>query len=488
MTSIGFTRIQFTPDLMPSDVTGASIYNQRDADFEFRPGPIFTNLLLADEINRAPPKTQAALLEAMQERQVTIEGTTHLLAPPFLVLATQNPIEYEGTYPLPEAQLDRFLLRLGVGYPEREQEWEVLERRLERTVDDIELEPVVGRDELLEMQRAVEQVHVDRSVGMYMVDLVAATRTANGVQVGASPRGSLALLKLSRCRAAIEGRDYVTPDDVKSVAVPALAHRLALRPELWVQRLRPDDIVQRAARPRPDAEGRAGARSRARAGRGVTRAATPKLGAYAALAGTGLLAALVLGRPELAALAAPFAVVLAAGLSLAEPPRVRAWLELDRERQVEGEEVTAQLELAAESAVPGLELLLDLPDGVESLGENPQRRHLDWDERPEIELPAPLLALGRLPGRRAAASRPGPVRAARLRAEARPPAAAEDLPARRRAGKAVAPARDADVRRECRRRAHGARGSSSPTCGPSSRATAFAASTGARPPAAASRG
>jgi MoxR-like ATPase len=179
----------------------------------------------------------------MQERQVTIEGTTHLLAPPFLVLATQNPIEYEGTYALPEAQLDRFLLRLGVGYPDREQEWEVLERRLERTVDEIELEPVVGRDELLEMQRAVEQVHVDRSVGMYMVDLVAATRTANGVQVGASPRGSLALLKLSRCRAAIEGRDYVTPDDVKSVAVPALAHRLALRPELWVQRLRPDDIV-----------------------------------------------------------------------------------------------------------------------------------------------------------------------------------------------------------------------------------------------------
>jgi MoxR-like ATPase len=244
VTSIGFTRIQFTPDLMPSDVTGASIYNQREADFEFRPGPIFTNRLLADEINRAPPKTQAALLEAMQERQVTIEGTTHLLAPPFLVLATQNPIEYEGTYALPEAQLDRFLLRLGVGYPEREQEWEVLERRLERTVDEIELEPVVGRDELLELQRAIEQVHVDHSVGMYMVDLVAATRTANGVQVGASPRGSLALLKLSRCRAAIEGRDYVTPDDVKSVAVPALAHRLALRPELWVQRLRPDDIVQ----------------------------------------------------------------------------------------------------------------------------------------------------------------------------------------------------------------------------------------------------
>ncbi len=210
--SMRFARIQFTPDLMPSDVTGSSIFNQREADFEFRPGPIFTNLLLADEINRAPPKTQAALLEAMQERQVTIEGVTHPLAPPFLVLATHD-------------------------------EWEVLERRLERAADEVELDPVVGRDELLEMQRAVEQVHVDRSVGLYMVDLVAATRSASGVQVGASPRGSLALLKLSRCRAALSGRDYVIPEDVKAVAVPALSHRLTLRPELWVQRLRPDDIV-----------------------------------------------------------------------------------------------------------------------------------------------------------------------------------------------------------------------------------------------------
>ena len=243
VTSIGFTRIQFTPDLMPSDVTGSSIFNQRESDFEFRAGPIFTNLLLADEINRAPPKTQAALLEAMQERQVTIEGKTRQLERPFLVLATQNPIEYEGTYPLPEAQLDRFLLRIGVGYPDREEEWDVLERRLARAADEIELEPVVGREELLEMQAAVEQVHVDRSVGLYMVDLVAATRGASGVQVGASPRGSLALLKLSRCRAALAGRDYVVPEDVKSVAVPALAHRLSLRPELWVQRLRPEDIV-----------------------------------------------------------------------------------------------------------------------------------------------------------------------------------------------------------------------------------------------------
>jgi MoxR-like ATPase len=243
VTSIGFTRIQFTPDLMPSDVTGSSIFNQREVDFEFRQGPIFTNLLLADEINRAPPKTQAALLEAMQEKQVTIEGVTHELERPFLVLATQNPIEYEGTYPLPEAQLDRFLLRLGVGYPEREQEWDVLERRLDRANDEIELDAVVGREDLLEMQGAIEQVHVDRSVGLYMVDLVGATRRASGVQVGASPRGSLALLKLSRCRAALDGRDYVIPEDVKAVAVPALAHRLSLRPELWVQRLRPEDIV-----------------------------------------------------------------------------------------------------------------------------------------------------------------------------------------------------------------------------------------------------
>ena len=159
------------------------------------------------------------------------------------MLATQNPIEYEGTYPLPEAQLDRFLLRIGVGYPGREDEWDVLERRLERAADEIELRPVVGREELLEMQAAVEQVHVDRSVGLYMVDLVAATRSASGVQVGSSPRGSLALLKLSRCRAALAGRDYVVPEDVKAVAVPALAHRLSLRPELWVQRLRPQDIV-----------------------------------------------------------------------------------------------------------------------------------------------------------------------------------------------------------------------------------------------------
>ena len=244
VTSIGFSRIQFTPDLMPADVTGSSIWNQRDGDFEFRPGPIFTNLLLADEINRAPPKTQAALLESMQERQVTIEGTTHLLARPFLVLATQNPIEYEGTYPLPEAQLDRFLLRVGFGYPDADAEWEVLERRLERGADEVELRPVIDGPTLVELQLSLEQVHVGASVGRYMIALVAATRASGSTAVGASPRGSLALLKLSRCRAAIQGRDFVTPDDVKAIAVPALAHRLMLKPELWVQRLSADDVVR----------------------------------------------------------------------------------------------------------------------------------------------------------------------------------------------------------------------------------------------------
>jgi MoxR-like ATPase len=243
-TSLDFSRIQFTPDLMPSDVTGSSIYNQREADFEFRPGPIFANLLLADEINRAPPKTQAALLEAMQERQVTTEGETRKLGPPFLVLATQNPIEYEGTYPLPEAQLDRFLLRMSVGYPAREDEWRVLADRAERRTDEVELTPVVDRETLLEMQRACEEVYVSEPVGLYMVDIVAATRTSQSIQVGASPRGSLALLKLSRCRAALDGRDYVTPDDVKAVAVPALAHRLTLRPELWVQRISAEEVVR----------------------------------------------------------------------------------------------------------------------------------------------------------------------------------------------------------------------------------------------------
>src|SRR4051794_16414199 len=255
-TTLAFSRIQFTPDLMPSDVTGSSIYNQQTSEFEFRRGPVFSNILLGDEINRAPPKTQASLLEAMQERQVTIEGTTHQLERPFLVLGTQNPIENEGTYPLPGGQADRFLIRLGVGYPEREDEWQVLVRRMEREVDEIELTPVVDAETLLRMQHALEQVHVSEQVGLYMVDLVAATRASTRVQVGASPRGTLALLRLSRGRAALDGRDFVTPDDVKAVAAPALAHRLTLRPELWVQRVSGEDLVREAldSVPTPAAE------------------------------------------------------------------------------------------------------------------------------------------------------------------------------------------------------------------------------------------
>ena len=256
VTSMRFTRVQFTPDLMPGDVTGSSIFDQRSSDFDFRPGPIFTNLLLADEINRAPPKTQAALLEAMQERQVTIEGTTRQLERPFIVLATQNPIEYEGTYPLPEAQLDRFLLRMSVGYPASDDEWQILERRLERGRDEVELTPVVDRETLLTMQGAVEDVHVGESLGRYIVELVAATRSSQRLQVGASPRGALALLKLARCRAALQGRDFATPDDVKAVAVPALAHRLTLKPELWVQRISADEVVRETLEqvPTPSAE------------------------------------------------------------------------------------------------------------------------------------------------------------------------------------------------------------------------------------------
>jgi MoxR-like ATPase len=255
-SSLDFARVQFTPDLMPSDVTGSSIFDQRSREFTFLPGPVFTNLLLADEINRAPPKTQAALLEAMQERQVTTEGTTRPLAAPFIVLATQNPIEYEGTYPLPEAQLDRFLIKAAIGYPAREHEIELLGRRIARGEDEIELSPVVDAPTLLAMQRALERVHVSESLQSYIVDLVAATRSSQRLAVGASPRGSLALLKLSRAKAAIDGRDFVVPEDVKDVAVPALAHRLTLRPELWVQRIRGEDIVAEALEtvPTPPAE------------------------------------------------------------------------------------------------------------------------------------------------------------------------------------------------------------------------------------------
>ena len=244
-TGLRFGRVQFTPDLLPSDVTGSSVFDQRTASFEFRPGPVFCNLLLGDEINRAPPKTQAALLEAMEERQVTADDGTHELERPFLVLATQNPIEYEGTYPLPEAQLDRFLVRLRVGYPTADDEWAMLDARARRGTDAVALNPIIDGQGLRSLQAAVEAVHVGAAVGRYMVALATATRESSEVEVGASPRGSLALLRLSRARAALEGRDFVVPDDVKAVAVPALAHRLVLRPELWVRRVDAGDVVGR---------------------------------------------------------------------------------------------------------------------------------------------------------------------------------------------------------------------------------------------------
>ena len=241
---VDFNRIQFTPDLLPADITGSSIYDQSGGRFEFRPGPLFTNLLLGDEINRAPPKTQAALLEAMQEEQITVENTTYPLTPPFVLIATQNPIEYEGTYPLPEAQLDRFMLRTPIGYPTASEEWQILQRRLERREDEVKLTEIVDRDRLLEMQAAVEQIHVSDPIGNYIVAIVEASRAHGDVQVGASPRGALAVMKLARGRALLSGRDFITPDDVKSVAVPALAHRLTLRPELWVRRVGGEDVVR----------------------------------------------------------------------------------------------------------------------------------------------------------------------------------------------------------------------------------------------------
>jgi MoxR-like ATPase len=240
---LSFSRVQFTPDLMPADVTGSSVFDPRSSTFEFRPGPVFANLLLADEVNRAPAKTQASLLEAMQERQVTADGATKPLPRPFLVLATQNPIEYEGTYPLPEAQLDRFLLRTSFGYPARADEWQLLQRRMERRQDEVALRQVLDATALTTVQQALEDVHVSEALGLYLVDLVAATRTSSRVQVGASPRGSLALLKLGRARAALRGRDFVTPDDIKALAGPALAHRLVLKTELWVRGVRPEEVV-----------------------------------------------------------------------------------------------------------------------------------------------------------------------------------------------------------------------------------------------------
>ncbi|GAA1903855.1 AAA family ATPase [Lapillicoccus jejuensis] len=241
---LGFTRAQFTPDLLPGDLTGSFVYDQRAGDFDFRPGPVFTGLLLADEINRTPPKTQSALLEAMQERQVTVEGRTFALPRPFHVLATANPVEYEGTYPLPEAQLDRFLLRVSFGYPTETEELDVLRGRMARRREEVALEPVTDPAGLLGMQAAVESVEVDDSIARYCVALAGASRTHPQALMGASPRGSLALLLTARAYAVVSGRDYVTPEDVKAVAPAALAHRITVRPELWMSNVSGASIVR----------------------------------------------------------------------------------------------------------------------------------------------------------------------------------------------------------------------------------------------------
>ncbi|MEM9777418.1 MAG: MoxR family ATPase [Chloroflexota bacterium] len=239
-----FRRIQFTPDMLPTDVTGVSVFNQKSLEFEFRPGPIFAQIVLTDEINRATPKTQSALLEAMEERQVTVEGTTHPLTPPFMVIATQNPIEYEGTFPLPEAQLDRFMLRIRLGYPDREQELAVLERQAkEHPVNS--LQQVVSLEELQKVQKAIKEIHINEDVRGYIVDLVRATRVNNDVYLGSSSRGAIALFRLCQAWAGMNGRDYVTPDDVKKLAVPALGHRIIVGPAARIRDVSPDDVISR---------------------------------------------------------------------------------------------------------------------------------------------------------------------------------------------------------------------------------------------------
>jgi len=266
---LDFARIQFTPDLLPSDVVGATLYDQRSAEMVFRPGPVFTQLLLADEINRTPPKTQAALLEAMGEGQVSVDGQTRKLPEPFIVLATDNPIEYEGTYELPEAQLDRFLMRLRMGYLTTSDETAMLRRRVDRAGDYVQLSPVTSPEGVLAMRKSLEQVEITADLLDYVVAIVTATRRDSQVQVGASSRGGLALLQLARGQALLNQRDYVVPDDIKQVAVSALAHRITLRPELWVRQVSSDDVMTKllsaVPTPKTDPAARAGGRGQTRA-------------------------------------------------------------------------------------------------------------------------------------------------------------------------------------------------------------------------------
>lgn len=243
VSTLQFSRVQFTPDLVPGDITGSVVLDIESQQGVFQPGPIFANLVLGDEINRAPPKTQAAVLEAMEERQVTIDGTSHPLPRPFLVIATQNPIESGGTYPLPEAQLDRFLLRASVGYPGPEAELEIVLRRAGRKTDAVDLRTIVDANTIVAMQRACEEVYLDDTVAKYIVAIVQATRDNPRLQAGASPRGSLGLMKAARAHAAIMGRNFVVPDDVIEMAVPVLAHRVLLTPDEWLRGNSPSDVI-----------------------------------------------------------------------------------------------------------------------------------------------------------------------------------------------------------------------------------------------------
>ena len=386
-----FSRIQFTPDLMPSDVTGSSIWNQRDGDFEFRPGPIFTNLLLADEINRAPPKTQAALLEAMQERQVTIEGVTHPLEPPFLVIATQNPIEYEGTYPLPEAQLDRFLLRTAFGYPEREDEVELLGRRIAREEDEVELAPVVDRETLLGMQQAIETR--PRGGERPRVLRRPRRRDAHVAERRPSARARAEASRSSSspaAKAALAGRDFVLPDDVKAVAVAALAHRLVLRPELWVQRVSGDDVVREVLdsipTPRPRTSRRSPMRTRGQpAARGLRgpRRRRPRRRARAA-------APRACGRSRRRSRSCSRSGCAAQDTAVSKS-RSRSTTSGRRGRG--GRRVDSLVR--TRRPIDRLELLLDLPDGVEVVdGVDAVALRLAARRGARAARPASLLALG----------------------------------------------------------------------------------------------
>ena len=390
VTEMRFARVQFTPDLMPADVTGSSIWNQRDTDFEFRPGAVFSNLLLADEINRAPPKTQAALLEAMQERQVTTDGVTRLLERPFIVLATQNPIEYEGTYPLPEAQLDRFLLRTGFGYPSADDEWELLERRMERRADEIELEAVSIARRCSRCRRASSTSMSSESVGRYIVELVTGTRESPSTAVGASPRGQprpaqARTLQGRTGRARLRHARRRQGDRGARTGPSARAQARALGAAPCGRGRR-----ARGARPSADAEGRG-----RRGARAVTRRASPRLAAYAFLCALGLVGALAGRRPEVAALAAPFALVLALAALADRPPRVSARLSLPRERALEGDELDATLTLRAADGVARIEAYLVLPPTLTvAAGAQPVSRRLLPDEAEEVQLPLRCLRWG----------------------------------------------------------------------------------------------